>query len=102
MFSREETLAIKDIINDNFIEMSITYAHEYKRNPANLISTYRNNKSVRMACAFIVKSYKEIGAFEECKQTGKDFTKYAEKYYSGEDARVFAEFLLILYSIINE
>lgn len=102
MFSREETLAIKDIINDNFVDMSITYAHEYKANPRNFLNTYKKFASIRMAAAFIVKAYKEIGAFEECKQTGKDFTEYALKYFEGDDARLFAEFLLIIYSITNE
>lgn len=78
--------------------MSLTYAKEYKENPKNFLSTYHKNKSVRTTAAFIVSTYKQIGAYEP----KKDFTQYADKYYLGEDSRVFAEFLSIIHSIITE
>lgn len=94
--------SISEIINENMIEMSITYAKEYKRDAKNFLNTYKKFKSVRMAASSIVIAYKERGIFEECKQSGKDFTEFASKHFEGYEANVFAEFLLIIYSIINE
>jgi len=102
MLSKQDSISIGEVINQSMIDMSISYAKEYKQNPSNFLNTYRKFASIRMAAAFIVKAYKDIGAFEECKQSGKDFTEYANKYFTGEQARVFAEFLLIIYSIINQ
>ena len=97
MFNKEESQSIGSIINEHIVNMSISYAKEYNQNPNNFLNTYHKNKSVRTTAAFIVGTYKQIGAYEP----KKDFTQYAEKFYSGEDARVFAEFLAIIHSIIN-
>lgn len=95
--------SIGEIINEHLVEMSITYAKEYKRDPKNFLSTYKKFKSIRMAASSIVSTYKEKGIFKECKESGKDFTDYAMKQFSDyHDAKVFADFLLIIYSIINE
>ena len=95
--------SIGEIINEDMVEMSITYAKEYKRDPKNFLSTYKKFKSIRMAAGFIVSTYKDKGIFNECKESGKDFTDYAMKHFDDyHDAKVFAEFLLIIYSIINE
>lgn len=102
VFSSEDTKLIKDILNENMVNMSLTYAKEYQSNPKNFINTYKKYESIRTAAAFIVGTYKQIGAFDECKESGKDFTEYANKHFEGEQARVFAEFLLIIYSIINQ
>ncbi len=93
--------SIGDVINEHMIEMSITYAKEYKRDAKNFLSTYKKFKSIRMAASSIVAAYKERGIFEECKESGKDFTEYASKHFEDHEAKVFAEFLLIIYSIIN-
>jgi len=94
--------SIGEIINEHMIAMSITYAKEYKRDPKNFLNTYKKFSSIRMAASSIVSSYKEKGIFNECKESGKDFTDYAMKHFSDyHDAKVFAEFLLIIYSIIN-
>lgn len=102
MFNASDSKAIGEIINEHIVNMSVSYASEYKRNPKNFLSTYKKYKSIRTSAAFIVQTYKQIGAFEECKESGKDFTEYASKHFDGEEARVFAEFLLIIYSIINK
>jgi len=102
MLSKQESISIGEVITQSMVDMSISYAKEYKQNPVNFLNTYRKFASIRMAAGFIVKAYKDIGAFDECKESGKDFTEYANKYFKGEDARVFAEFLLIIYSIINQ
>ena len=102
MYNAQEAKAVSDILNESMVNMSITYAKEYKANPKNFLNTYKKYDSIRTAAAFIVGSYKQIGAFDECKESGKDFTEYANKHFSGEEARVFAEFLLIIYSIINQ
>ena len=95
--------SIGEIINEHMIAMSITYANEYKRNPNSFLNAYKKYKSIRMAAGSIVSTYKEQKIFEECKQSGKDFTDYAMKHFEDYyDAKVFAEFLLIIYSIINE
>lgn len=93
--------SISEIINEHMIEMSITYAKEYKRDARNFLNTYKKFKSVQMAASSIVAAYKEKGIFEECKESGKDFTDYASKHFEGREAKVFAEFLLIIYSIIK-
>lgn len=98
MLSKDECETVGSIINKHIVDMSLTYAKEYKENPKNFLSTYHKNKSIRTTASFIVSTYKQIGAYEP----KKDFTQYAEKYYSGEDSRVFAEFLSIIHSIITE
>ena len=83
------------------VAMSITYAKEYKLNPKNFIGCYKKFKSVQMAASSIVAAYKEQGIYKECQESGKDFTEYSLKHFEGQEAKVFSEFLLIIYSIIN-
>lgn len=95
--------SIGEIINEHLIEMSITYAKEYKRDARNFLNTYKKFNSIRMAASSIVSAYKERGIFKECKESGKDFMDYSLKHFTDySEAKVFAEFLLIIYSIINE
>lgn len=97
-----EAKAVSDILNEHMVNTSLTYAKEYKQDPKSFLNTYKKYQSIRTAAAFIVQTYKQIGAFEECKESGKDFTEYASKHFQDQEARVFAEFLLIIYSIIND
>lgn len=95
--------SIGEIINEHMIEMSITYAKEYKRDAKNFLNTYKKFNSIRMAASSIVSAYKEKGIFKECQESGKDFMDYALKHFNDyQQAKVFAEFLLIIYSITYE
>lgn len=90
------------ITNRTFTEMSITYANLYRSNPKNFITCFLRYQSIRSCSAWIVHTYKQIGAFEECKQTGKDFTGYCDKLKIDQKwKRVLAELLLIIYSLLN-
>lgn len=92
---------LNEVTNQGFIDLSVIYARLYSENPKAFISAFRNYKSIRMACAFIVQSYKATGVMREVHATGKDFSQYAKKYFDGQTARVFGETLLILYAIIH-
>ena len=60
-------------------------------------------KSIRSACAEIVKVMKDEGIFQEAENTGKDFTEYSEKFNLNEkDKKNLAEILLIIYAITTE
>ena len=93
---------LNDVTFRSFTELSIIYAKLYNENPKAFISAFRKYKSIRMASAFIVQTYKATGIMREVKATGKDFSQYAKKYFEGETARVFGEMLLILYAIIHQ
>ena len=93
---------LNDVTFRSFTELSIIYAKLYNENPKAFISAFRKYKSIRMASAFIVQTYKATGVMREVKATGKDFSQYAKKYFEGETARVFGEMLLILYAIIHQ
>jgi len=89
---------VGDIINKYMVDISLTYAKEYKKDPKNFLNTYHKNKSIRTIAASVVATYKDLKAYEP----QKDFTQYAEKFYSGGEAIVFAEFLSIIHSIIKQ
>ncbi len=93
---------LNEITNQGFIDLSVIYARLYAENPKAFISAFRKYKSIQMACAFIVQSYKATGVMREVHATGKDFSQYAKKYFEGQTARVFGETLLILYAIIHQ
>ncbi len=93
---------LNEITFRSFTELSIVYAKLYNDNPKAFISAFRKFKSIQMASAFIVQTYKATGVMREVYATGKDFSQYAKKYFDGQTARVFGEILLILYAIINQ
>lgn len=93
---------ISEIINKGFIELSIKYAQTYSKNPKTFINTFISCNSIKMACAFIVKAYKQEKIFEECQKSGKNFCEYANRKPIEDKWKiVLAEILLILYSIIH-
>lgn len=87
---------VSEIIDQDFVNLSIEYAKSYKENPKAFLSSYKKYESVRSSCQMIISTYKRIGAYEP----KKDFSEYAKKFYSGEDARIFSEILSIIHSII--
>jgi hypothetical protein len=92
--------SISAIIDQDFVNLSIEYAHSYKRDGRAFLSSYRKFDSVRSSCEMIVSTYKRIGAYEECSKE-KDFRPYAEKYFKGRQAEILADMLLIIYNIIK-
>jgi hypothetical protein len=103
MTGAEQYKVFTEITNSSFVELSLTYARSYEKNPKAFINSYKRYNSIRLVCNWIVYTYKYIGAFEECKALGKDFTDWAnrqdvdDKYKKG-----LAEFMLIIYSIIKK
>jgi hypothetical protein len=92
-----------EIVNNSFVELSLTYAREYEKNPRNFVNCYIKHKSIQMCCNWIVFTYKYIGAFEECKQLGKDFTDWADRQKIKDDQKKpLAELMLVLYSILKK
>ena len=90
-----------NIVHKYMIEISISWAREYQRNPKNLISTLKKFKSMRTVAGYIVYSYKYEKIFDECKASGKDFSDYAFANFAPDDAQNIADLLLIIYSITN-
>lgn len=90
-------------MDEGFIQIAIMYAKMYQDNPRAFIQCFIKFESIRQVCAFIVKSFKNVGAFEECRQSGKNFDEWAQKQNVAEKyKRVLSEFLLIIYSITNQ
>ncbi len=86
-----------------FTALALKYAAIYKANGFNFINCFLKYKSIRSACAEIVKVMKDEGIFQEAEKTGKDFTDYSEKFNLNEkDKKTLAEILLIIYAIITE
>ena len=86
-----------------FTDLALKYAAVYKDNGFNFINCFLKYKSIRSACAEIVKVMKDEGIFQEAENTGKDFTEYSEKFNLNEkDKKTLAEILLIIYAITTE
>ena len=92
-------MTVSQIIDEQMIDLSIYYAQEYKRDGKNFVNTYRKFKSVRSVCESIVAAYKRCGAYAEMNQEEISFKPYAYKYFDGQEARTFADILLIIYNI---
>ncbi len=90
-----------EITNNSFVELSLTYARSYEQNPKAFLNSYKKYNSIRMVCDWIVYTYKYIGAFEECKTLGKDFTDWANRQ-DVENKKGLAEFMLIIYAILKK
>jgi hypothetical protein len=99
--SASERLKIfNEVTNNTFVEISLSYARLYEENPKAFISSFKKYKSIRMACEWMIYTYKYIGAFEEAKAIGKDFTDWANKQ-DVEEKQTLADTMLILYSILK-
>ena len=86
-----------------FTALALKYAAVYKANGFNFINCFLKYKSIRSACAEIIKVMKDEGVYQDAEKTGKDFTYYAEKFNLNEkDKKTLAEILLIIYAIITE
>lgn len=90
---------LDEVTIETFTNLSVVYAKLYKENPKAFVNAFRKYKSIRMASAFIVQVYRSQGIMREVQATGKDFSKYAEKYFDGPTAKVFGDILLIIYAI---
>jgi hypothetical protein len=87
------------LIDEKMIDLSIFYAHEYKRDGIKFLNTYKKFKSIRSVCESIVAAYKRCGAYQEMDQDKINFKPYAYKYFDGREAQIFADILLIIYNI---
>ena len=86
-----------------FTDLALKYAAVYKANGFNFINCFLKYKSIRSACAEIVKVMKDEGVYHEAEKTGKDFTGYAKKINLNEkDKKTLAEILPIIYAITTE
>lgn len=86
-----------------FTALALKYAAVYKANGFNFINCFLKYKSIRSACAEIVKVMKDEGVYQDAEKTGKDFTDYSEKFNLNEkDKKTLAEILLIIYAITTE
>lgn len=86
-----------------FTDLALKYAAVYKANGFNFINCFLKYKSIRSACAEIVKVMKDEGVYQDAEKTGKDFTDYSEKFNLNEkDKKTLAEILLIIYAITTE
>jgi len=103
MTAEERYKVFNEITNNSFVELSLTYARCYEKNPKAFIGSYKRYNSIRLVCNWIVYTYKYIGAFDECKALGKDFTDWANRQDVDEKYKpLLAEFMLIIYSIIKK
>ena len=86
-----------------FTALALKYAAVYEANGFNFINCFLKYKSIRSACAEIIKVMKDEGVYQDAEKTCKDFTDYAEKFNLNEkDKKTLAEILLIIYAIITE
>lgn len=86
-----------------FVQLAIKYARMYQDDPRVFLQCFVKYESIRQAAAFVVHSFKKVGAFEECLQSGKNFEEWSQKQNVPEKyKRVLSEFLLIIYSITNQ
>lgn len=103
MTAADKYKVFTEITNNSFVEISLTYARSYEKNPKAFISSYKNYNSIRLVCDWIVYTYKYIGAFDECKTLGKDFTEWANRQDVEEKYKKnLADFMLIIYSILKQ
>lgn len=95
-------MIVDEIADEHLINLSLDYAREYKIDGKNFLNTFKKFKSVRMACESIVSAYRRCGAMKEIEETGVCFKPFAYKYLNGQDAKILANILLIIYAITNE
>lgn len=90
---------INAIVTENCLNMSLTYARFYESNPKSFLTCFLKFKSIRMACSWIVWSYKKSGVFNDCKG---DFSDWANKQNLDDRWKpVLSDTLKIIYSIIK-
>ncbi len=95
--------SVGQIFDEGFVELSIKYANLYVENPKAFIESFKKNNSIRMACQQIVGSYKRIGAFKECLESGKNFDEWANRQGLDQaQTKILSETILIIYSITNQ
>jgi hypothetical protein len=103
MNAADKLKVFNEITNHSFVEISLTYARNYEKNPKAFISAYKQYNSIRLVCDWIVYTYKYIGAFDECKALGKDFTEWASRQdVDDKDKTNLANIMLIIYSILKK
>jgi len=99
----KQTAELSQIVDNSMIKLSLIYANQYQSNPKNFIVCFIKYQSIRTVCAWIIGTYKHQGIYNECKQSGKDFSDYANKQpIPDKFKRVLAEILLIIYSIVKK
>jgi len=102
MTAADKLKVFNEITNNSFVEISLTYARSYEKNPKVFINSYKKYNSIRLVCDWIVYTYKYIGAFDECKALGKDFTEWANRQDVDDKYKAnLANIMLIIYSILN-
>lgn len=102
MTAADKLKVFNEITNNSFVEISLTYARSYEKNPKAFINSYKKYNSIRLVCDWIVYTYKYIGAFDECKVLGKDFTEWANRQDVDDKYKTnLANIMLIIYSILN-
>jgi len=100
MLSKDKVKIFDEIANETFVKMSFIYANYYSATPKEFINSFKNFESIRMACAWIIDSYKRNGAFKDCLELGKDFSEWCNKQDIEEKwKRVLNEVLIIIYAI---
>lgn len=90
--------SVSAIIDDDFVNLSIEYAHSYRRDGRAFISAFKKFASVRSSCEMIISTYKRIGAYAELTRD-KDFKEYSLKHAKGRWADILSDILLIIYNI---
>ena len=72
-------MEVSSLYNEGIIKLSMLYSKQYEVNPNNFITCFKKFKSIRSCCDAIVNVYKRIGAYDDCKKSGKDFTEWVNK-----------------------
>lgn len=96
---------LSQVVNRCMISLSLVYAKQYETKGEVFIRCFIRFGSIRTACAFIRKAYKQQGLFADCLAAcaGQDFTGYAEKQPLADKWKpVLADMLVIIYSIVKK
>lgn len=92
---------INEAIFSHSEKLLIYYAKEYQERPRELIGTFLNNNSFRMAVCLVIFTCRKNGLLKEL-EGQKDFNEWVSKQKIEEKWKpVLEKFLLILWGIIK-
>lgn len=102
MTANDRLNLFNEITNNSFVELSLKYARSYEHNPKAFLGAFKSYSSIRMACEWIVYTYKHIGAYEEVLARKKDFSEWVNKQDIEEkDKQTLNSTLMIINSILH-
>ena len=94
---KKALISVNEVCDPILVELSLVYAQTYQRDGKAFISSFLKFGSVRESCGMIVRTWKRMGAFNDCEG---DFSEWVGKLKIEEKWKaVLADVLRIIYTL---